>query len=75
MPDDNARDAEAGTFTLLFVPLKLNAVPNLPVAHAPFATVPVFPLPDASATVVPALSPNEYAATNPEVVAAVTVVE
>jgi hypothetical protein len=48
-----------------------NADPYFPDAdHVPFATVPAFPLPDASPTNVPEPSLNEYAATS-EVGAAV----
>jgi hypothetical protein len=65
IPGVKANDGEAGTFTTLFEPLKLKAVPNLPGSQVPFVIVPVFPLPDASATEVPAPSPNEYAATSP----------
>jgi hypothetical protein len=50
------------------VPLKERARPYLPafVRVAP-TIVPVLPLPEASMTVVPLASLNEYAATKPEV--------
>src|SRR5512138_368716 len=46
-----------------FVPLNDSAFPYLPLAvHVAFAIVPVLPCPDASATIVPEPSLNEYAA-------------
>ena len=45
------------------------------VAQVAFATVPVVPFPDASATVVPDPSSNAYAATNPDVAAGVVEAE
>lgn len=48
-----------GTVTRVLVPLNVNADPNLPcVVHAPEATVPPFPRPEASATFVPLPSSN-----------------
>src|SRR4051812_30005905 len=48
------RDAESATVTQLLVPLKDRALPNLPaVLQVAAVIVPVFPLPEASATVVP----------------------
>src|SRR5438874_12827608 len=56
----------AGTVTQLDVPLKVSAAPNLPaVVHVVFVTVPLFPAPDESATVVLAPSLKPYAATRP----------
>ena len=64
IPVDSCNDAEFGTVTTELVPLKLNAPPNFPaVLHVAFATVPLFPFPDASVTVVPEPSSNPYAAT------------
>jgi hypothetical protein len=52
--------------------LNANAFPNFPVvAQVAFTSVPVFPFPDKSATVVPVPSSNPYAATNPLIVAVV----
>ncbi len=61
-------DALSATVTRELLPLKLSAWPYFPVAaHVVFAVVPVLPLPDASATVVPDPSSNPYAATRPGV--------
>jgi hypothetical protein len=66
MPLDRCNDAESGTFTRAFVPLKTSASPNLPVlVQVAFETVPVFAFPDESATLVPDPSSNPYAATKP----------
>ena len=49
-------DALCAALTRLFEPLKESALPNLPLtapAQAVFASVPVLPLPDWSAVVVP----------------------
>ena len=52
--------------TSALVPLNSSALPYLPVAvQVVFATVPLFPFPDASATVDPDPSSNAYAATRP----------
>jgi hypothetical protein len=52
--------------------LNTSALPNFPdVVHVVFATVPVFPVPEESFTVVPEPSLNEYAATKPGIVACV----
>jgi len=52
--------------TSAFVPLNCSAPPYLPdVDHVAFVIVPLFPLPDALATVVPEPSSNAYAATSP----------
>jgi hypothetical protein len=59
-------DVELGTLTRALEPLKRSALPNFPDAvHVAPEIVPVFPFPDASATVVPEPSSNEYAATRP----------
>jgi hypothetical protein len=51
-------------------------LPNLPAAaQVVFATVPVFPFPDESATVVPDPSSNPYAATKPVAAAFCAVAE
>jgi hypothetical protein len=42
-----------------------NAPPFLPATHDPLAAVPALPEPDESATTVPDVSLNAYAATNP----------
>src|SRR4051794_14859810 len=70
MPELSCSELEFGTFTRALVPLKFNAPPNLPVVdQVVFKTVPAFPFPEESATVVPAPSSNEYAATSPGVAA------
>src|SRR4051812_1256493 len=67
MPELSWSDDEFGTLTRALVPLKTRAPPYFPVAvQVVFETVPVFPVPDASAVVVPDPSLNEYAATSPE---------
>src|SRR5215831_17837696 len=54
--------------TTALVPLNDSALPYLPAAaQVAFAIVPVWPLPDASVTVVPDPSSNPYAATSPVV--------
>src|SRR6266550_3709610 len=69
IPVVSRNDAESGTITRAFVPLKLRALPNLPsVVHAAFPVLPVFPFPDVSATVVPTPSLNEYAAISSAIV-------
>ena len=56
IPVVSRNDAESGTITRALVPLKVRALPYLPsVVHAAFPVLPVFPFPDVSATVVPAL--------------------
>src|SRR6187399_2848110 len=61
-------EALSGTVTRELVPLKLSALPYLPVvAQVVLAAVPVLPLPEASLIVVPAPSSNPYAATRPAV--------
>ena len=58
--------------TNALLPLNCNALPYLPdAAHVVFAIVPVWPFPDASATVVPEPSSNAYAATRPVAAAGV----
>src|SRR5436190_2994152 len=70
MPPLSCSDVEFGTLTRALVPLNTSALPYLPaVAHVVAETVPVFPLPDESATDVPVPSSNEYAATSPAVAA------
>src|SRR5579884_4296935 len=55
------------TVTQAFVPLNDRALPYRPdVVHAAPEIVPVFPLPEASATVLPNPSLKLYAATNPD---------
>ena len=51
--DERLSELELGTCTRELVPLKLSAPPNLPVVHEPEMTVPMLPLPDASAATVP----------------------
>ena len=59
-------EAESATRTVLFVPLKLRALPKRPwvVQLAP-VMVPAFPLPEESAVVVPLPSANAQAPTRP----------
>src|SRR5882724_7769738 len=61
--------AESGTLTYeLRLGLNDSALPYFPLElHVAPEIVPVLPFPEASATVVPAPSPNEYAATSPGV--------
>ena len=67
-------EAESLISTHAFVPLNTSAWPYLPaVVHVAFAMVPVFPVLDASETVVPVPSLNEYAATRPGVPFLITV--
>ena len=57
MPVVGCSDDEFGTETNALVPLNESAFPNLPAAapaHVAFVIVPLLPLPDWSATVVPA---------------------
>jgi hypothetical protein len=61
-------DAESVIVTSVLDPLNDSPLPYLPVVHVAFVIVPVFPVPDASATVVPVPSLNPYAATRPDVV-------
>jgi hypothetical protein len=64
--DVTFNDADPAMLTRLLTPLKSNALPYLPEGvHVAPLIVPVFPLPDASATVVPVPSLKLYAATNP----------
>src|SRR3974390_186690 len=62
----NCSDAALPIVTTALEPLNVSALPYLPelLQIAPL-TVPLFPLPDASLTVVPLPSLNPYAATNP----------
>src|SRR3954466_11222790 len=53
----------AGRSTRELVPLKLSALPYLPAVHLAPTIVPVLPLPDAFASVVPEPACSEYAAT------------
>src|SRR5436309_13701966 len=58
---------ESGTFTRALVPLKTSAFPYFPaVVQVAFEIVPLLPLPDRSATVVPEPSLKAYAATRPD---------
>src|SRR5215510_1606006 len=66
IPVDSCSEAAFGMVTTAFVPLNDSALPYLPaVAQVAPVIVPVFPLPDASVTVVPDPSSNPYAATSP----------
>src|SRR3989442_9703371 len=66
MPVVRWSEAESLMVTIELVPLNTRALLYLPAAvHVPLVIVPVFPLPDESATVVPVPSLNEYAATSP----------
>ena len=67
IPVDSCSWAALGTETSALPPLNCSALPNFPVAaHVAFEMVPLWPLPDASATVVPDPSSNAYAATSPD---------
>src|SRR5678815_5940742 len=61
----SASELELLTTTTLVVPLKLSAPPYLPATQVAPLIVPVFALPEASATAVPVPSLNAYAATSP----------
>src|SRR5437773_3760937 len=66
MPLVRCSEAESGTLTREFVPLKRSALPYLPaVVQVAFEIVPVLPLPEESATVVPLPSSKPYADTRP----------
>src|SRR5437016_5178162 len=67
MPEVRSREGLSPIVTQLLVPLNESALPAWPAAHVAFAIVPLFPLPDASATMEPVPSSNEYAATRPVV--------
>src|SRR5207244_6291817 len=69
MPELRSSEGLSLIATQALVPLNESALPLWPAAHAAFAIVPLFPLPDASATVDPVPSSNEYAATSPVVAA------
>src|SRR5262249_3277064 len=66
IPLVRSSEAESATWTLLFAPLKLRALPYRPrvVRLAP-VTVPVFPLPEESAVVGPLPSAKAQAPTRP----------
>src|ERR1700704_220972 len=64
IPVVRSRVAESGTETQAFV--NESALLNLPpVTHVALESVPLFPLPDWSATVVPLPSSNAHAPTRP----------
>ena len=64
IPVVRSSSGASGIVTMLEEPLKDSAPPYLPAAvQAAFTIVPVFPLPEASATLAPEPSSNEYAAT------------
>src|SRR5262245_24857129 len=67
IPDVRSSEFESGTVTLSFTPSNDMALPCLPPAlqRAP-EMVPLFPDPDASATVEPVPSSKLYAATSPD---------
>ena len=68
IPVVRCNESESSISIHAFVPLNTSALPYLPaVVDVAFAMVPVFPVPDASDTVVPVPSLNEYAATRPAV--------
>src|SRR3974390_291772 len=66
IPVVRSSDAESLTVTSALVPSNTRALPYMPevVQVAPL-TVPLFPFPDVSNTVVPAPSLNPYSATRP----------
>src|SRR5579871_6143999 len=67
IPVVRSKDAASLIVTQALLPLNTSAFPYFPaVVQVAFAIVPVFPFPDASVTVLPVPSLNEYAATNPE---------
>jgi len=74
IPEVRSRELLSMTSIRSFVPSKLAAAPNFEVVDhvAPLISVPLLPLPDLSAAVVPAPSSKEYAATNPELCANAT---
>src|SRR5262245_8677519 len=59
------REAASGIVTSALMPSNDNPAPYIPVVHVALVMNPVFPVPDASATVVPVPSLNAYAATRP----------
>src|SRR5262249_2782251 len=64
IPVVRSSDNELGMPTLELVPLKTSAPPNSPAeVQLVFVTVPLLPCPEASLTVVPEPSSNEYEAT------------
>ncbi len=65
IPVVKSSEAESFTVTSAVDPLKDRACPNLPPAHVAPLITPVFPLPEASATLVPVPSLKPYAATKP----------
>src|SRR4051794_16251109 len=65
MPVVRSSDAESGTVTQALVPLNESAFPYLPVVQVALLSVPVLPLPDESAVVVPLPASKPYAATAP----------
>src|SRR5262245_6287766 len=63
---DRSRELESSTVTLSSMPSKYNALPTFPAVHrGPLTRVPVFPLPEESAAVVPLPSSNLQWATRP----------
>src|ERR1043165_4616020 len=65
IPVVRCNEAVSLIFTVAFVPLNESALPYLPaVVQVALTTVPVFPLPEASATVLPVPSVKAYAATS-----------
>src|SRR5712691_9493563 len=66
IPVVRSSEVESGIVTRLDVPLNESAPPKRPALDQDVvATVPALPVPEASATVVPLPSSNEYAATRP----------
>src|SRR5262245_2891258 len=64
-PVVRSSDALSGTVTKVLVPLNTSELPNWPVVHVPFATVPLLFAPDESVTPVPVVAFMLYAATKP----------
>src|SRR5438309_1554094 len=65
IPFARSSEGASGTVTQLLLPLNASAPPKRPpLDQAVFETVPLFPCPDASATVEPEPSSNAYAATS-----------
>src|SRR3989442_1171153 len=66
IPVVRSSEAESGIVTRLDVPLNESAPPKWPALDQDVVeTLPALPVPEASATVVPLPSSNEYAATRP----------
>src|SRR3954447_19041636 len=66
IPVVRSSELESGTVTRVLVPLKDSAPPECPpIDHVPAAIVPLFPVPERSASAVPEPALKLYAATRP----------